>query len=112
MNEFTLSKKEEKILKECYNVDDIDALSDDEHQYLYEWIANFVGDECLKAERSKTNVSDFIVKLDNIVSYMGNQYRNGKRKYNREHRPDLKERFKKECDNVEMESNAISCRRD
>ena len=64
------------ILKQFYNIDDVDALSDEEMEKLWTRFLFLVSHEYSKAEKAQVNANNFIGILDGIASYLRDQYRN------------------------------------
>ena len=47
-----------------------DSLSKDDYKNLFWDLVNYVADESIKAEKSKTNTSVFVWAIDSVISYM------------------------------------------
>jgi hypothetical protein len=70
-----------KFLKENFNVDDVNALSDKDFNDLGRKLGSIEADEIVKLHRPGENLSEVGAIASGIVTYMGNQYTEGGRRY-------------------------------
>ena len=69
------------FLKENFDVDNVDALSDDDYDDLYEKLCDIEVHEVGKSAETNTPVSAYGNTVADIVTYMGNQFIEGGKRY-------------------------------
>lgn len=69
-----MNEKHKAYLKAEFDVEDVDALGDDEFDELYEKLCDIEVSEVCDASEEDRDVSEVGELVADIVTYMGNQY--------------------------------------
>jgi len=69
------------FLKENFGVDDVDALSDEDYDELYEKLCEIEVNEVCKADNGNSPLSEYGNNATDVVTYMGNQFIEGGRRW-------------------------------